>query len=112
MPPHFAHDAKYLRRRAARVLVLTANAKDREVRAILQRLVGDYELLAQLAEHRAEHRAEPKHRPREAATLSPAECSEHAEKCRSLATHMGNIENTRELEEIAAEWKLLADDPP
>lgn len=108
MPPHFAHDAKYLRRRAARVLVLTANAKDREVRAILQRLVGDYELLAQIAEHRAE----PKHRPKKAAKLTPAECGEHAEKCRSLAPHMGSIENTRELEEIAAEWKLLADDPP
>jgi hypothetical protein len=40
--------------------------------------------------------------------LTAADCRAHERRCRDMALHMGDLENTRQLEDMAEEWKLLA----
>jgi hypothetical protein len=107
MAPRLAHDVMYSRKCAANVRVLAATTQDANIKDTANRLANDYERLADWVDLRAQKKTE-----KSPLRMTTADYQKHAKHCRELAIHMPNIEDTRQLEEMAAEWDCMASDPP
>jgi hypothetical protein len=82
---------------------LARNMRSAAARDFMLQMAEAYERLATQRE-----------RPKRAGTaipqppLTPDDCRAHAKRCRELALHVGDFRYSKQLEDMAIEWNLLA----